>query len=205
MDKTKSIILAISAASGVILGLKTLGYLLENNYKVELIISERAYFIFEHELNLKIENDKNIIKETVLQFLKCQDKAGILTVWLNHEVWASPASGSYESAGMIISPTSMSTVASISCGLSDNLIERTADVMIKEDKPLVLVPRETPLSAIHLGNLHKLAQVGVKIVPPMLGFYNQAKSIDDAINFVVGKTLDAFKIDNDIYKRWNYE
>lgn len=205
MDKKKPIILAISAASGVILGIKTLEYLLNNDYKVELILSERAYFIFEHELNIKISHNKDIIKQSILVNIKHESKADNLTVWLNNEVWANPASGSYKSLGMIISPTSMSTVAAISCGLSDNLIERTADVMIKEANPLVLVPRETPLSAIHLGNLHKLSQLGVKIVPPMLGFYNQAQTIDEAIDFIVGKTLDAFKIDNDLYKRWNYE
>lgn len=118
------------------------------------------------------------------------------------EIGSPIASGSHRVNGMIIMPCTMATIASIANGLSKNLIERAADVCIKEGRPLVVVPRETPLSSIHLKNLLALSQCRVRIVPAMPAFYNKPSSIEDMINFVVGKVLDTLNIDNDIYKRW---
>lgn len=174
-------------------------------YNVELIISENAYFIADHELDIKLEHNKEVIKSKILDFIKKQDRSEFLKVWLNDELWANPASGSFKTNGMIISPCSMSTLASIAQGLSSNLIERASDVVIKEGRKLVLVPRETPLSAIHLENMFKLSKLGVKIVPPMPGFYGKMDTVEDIIEFSTGKTLDAFGIDNNLYRRWEYE
>lgn len=205
MIDNKPVILAISAASGVIYGIKTLSFLLENEYRVELIISEKAYYIFRQELGLEISHNSSVIKDNILDYLNLSNKKDALTVWLNDEIWANPASGSFDTLGMIITPASMATVASIACGLADKLISRCADVIIKEGRKLVIVPRETPLSSIHLENLLKLSNIGVKIVPPSVGFYNKIETLDDCINFVVGKTLDSFRIKNQLYKRWEYE
>jgi len=202
MNKEKPIVLAITAESGIIYGIRTLEFLLRERYKVELIISENAYFIAKNELELDLSHNSEIIKKNILNFLNLPELEKYLKVWLNNELWASPASGSYESSGMIITPASMATVAAITSGYAENLITRTADVMIKEHKDLVIVPRETPLSSIHLENLLKLSNLGVRIVPPVVGFYSKIQTLEDCINFVVGKTLDACNIENQIYKMW---
>lgn len=121
----------------------------------------------------------------------------------NDNLRASVASGSFITDGMIILPCSMKTLSSISNGFSSTLIDRVADVMIKEGRRLVISPRETPLSSIHLENMLKLSKIGVKIVPPMPGFYSNTKSLDDIINHHIMKILDQFNIDigNDL--RWN--
>ncbi|MEI8388543.1 MAG: UbiX family flavin prenyltransferase [bacterium] len=203
MDKKEPITLAITAASGIIFGIRTLEFLLRNDYKVELIISSKAYYIFEQELGIEISHDKNIIKGQILDYLDIDPNIETLKVWLDDEIWASPASGSYKSTGMIIAPASMASIASIASGLSENLISRTADVSIKEERTLVISPRETPFSAIHLENMLKLSKLRVKIVPPIIGFYGKIKTLEDGIDFVVGKTLDAAGIPNDLYERWS--
>ncbi|MEI7475555.1 MAG: UbiX family flavin prenyltransferase [bacterium] len=200
---SKPVVLAITAASGIQFGLKTLEYLLKNNLKVELIFSEKAYYISKHEIGLELAHDKEFIKQQVLDFLKLEDKEPNLKVWLNDEVWASCASGSYGVNHMIIAPASMSSIALISNGIAENLICRAADVILKEQKNLVIVPRETPLSSIHLENMLKLSKMGVKIIPPIAGFYANIKTIDDYINFVAGKILDSCNIDNTLYERWS--
>lgn len=202
MNKNEPIILAITAASGIIYGIRTLEFLLRNQYKVELIISSKAYYIFEQELGIKICHDKSIIKKQLLDYLDIDEETPNLKVWLDNEIWASPASGSYKTTGMIITPASMASIASISTGLSENLIARIADVMIKEERTLVISPRETPFSSIHLENMLKLSKLRVKIVPPIIGFYGKIKTLEDAIDFVVGKTLDATGIPNNLYQRW---
>lgn len=202
MNRDKPLLIAISGASGIILGIKILEYLLKNEYNVELILSEKSYYIAKHEINLDLPHDSDEIKENVLNFLNLENKENFLKVWLNDELWASPASGSYQLENMIIVPASMATVASIASGIAEKLITRAADVIIKESKNLILVPRETPFSTIHLENMLKLSRMGVKIVPPVLGFYGKVNSVENYINFVVGKILDASNIKNDIYTRW---
>src|SRR5450759_2148873 len=113
------------------------------------------------------------------------------------------ASGSSLAGAAIICPCSMSTLASIAAGVTRNLIHRVADVMLKERRPLVMVPRETPLSEIHLENMLKLARMGVRMIPAMPAFYSQPRSIDDLVNFVVGKVLDSLGIENALYQRWS--
>jgi len=202
MRKETPIVLAITAASGIVYGIRLLEYLLKEDYKVELIVSERAYYIAKQELGLEMKHDADVIKNNILSFINLFDKSKNLKVFLNDELWASPASGSYQTSGMIIAPCSMATLAAISAGFAEGLITRAADVIIKERKNLVIVPRETPLSSIHLENMLKLSNLGVSIVPPAVGFYADIKTVDDYINFIVGKILDACGITNELYKRW---
>lgn len=201
MDREKPIVLAITAASGVIYGVKVLEFLLKNNYKVELIISSKAYGIIKQEIELELEHNAETIRKNLLEYLDIDGKDH-LKVWLDNDMWANPASGSYKTSGMIVAPASMATVAAIAAGYAENLITRAADVCLKEKRPLTLVPRETPVSPIHLENMLKLSRLGVNIVLPAPGFYHKPKTVDDIINFVTGKILDACKIDNNLYERW---
>lgn len=201
MDREKPIVLAITAASGVIYGVKVLEFLLKNNYKVELIISSKAYGIIKQEIELELEHNAETIRKNLLEYLDIDGKDH-LKVWLDNDMWANPASGSYKTSGMIVAPASMATVAAIAAGYAENLITRAADVCLKEKRSLTLVPRETPVSPIHLENMLKLSRLGVNIVLPAPGFYYKPKNVDDIINFVTGKILDACNIDNNLYERW---
>ncbi|NLF82676.1 MAG: UbiX family flavin prenyltransferase [Candidatus Gastranaerophilales bacterium] len=182
-------------------GVKVLEFLLKNNYKVELIISSKAYGIIKQEIELELEHNAETIRKNLLEYLDIDGKDH-LKVWLDNDMWANPASGSYKTSGMIVAPASMATVAAIAAGYAENLITRAADVCLKEKRPLTLVPRETPVSPIHLENMLKLSRLGVNIVLPAPGFYHKPKTVDDIINFVTGKILDACKIDNNLYERW---
>ena len=200
------IIIAISGASGTIYGLRTLQFLLENNYKVELIISESAAKVALDEVNLYLSIDPEILKEQVLSYLESKNKKGdfgkLLKVWAFNDVAASISSGSYQTSGMIIIPCSMGTIASIASGISNNLITRAADVTLKERRRLVVTPREMPLSIIHLENMLALSKSGVIIAPASPAFYHMPKELPDMIDFVVGKVLDVFGIEHSLFKRW---
>jgi 4-hydroxy-3-polyprenylbenzoate decarboxylase len=128
--------------------------------------------------------------------------AADLGVHASGDIMAPPASGSRAPRAMLVVPCSMGTAARIASGVSSNLIERCADVVLKERRPLVLVPRETPLSSIHLRNLLTLSDAGAHIVPAMPGFYIQPRTIDDMVNHVAGKALDALGVEHDLYPRW---
>ncbi len=202
MKKNNPVILAITAASGIIFAIRTLEFLLKNDFQVELIVSSKAYYIAKHEIELDLSHDRKEIRENILKFLKVENKKQNLHVWLDDEIWASPSSGSYKTEGMIIAPASMAVISAISLGNAENLITRAADVCLKQKRPLTVVPRETPLNSIHLENMLKLSKLGVNIVPPITGFYGKIKTIDDSIDFVVGKILDINNIENSLYERW---
>ncbi len=121
------------------------------------------------------------------------------------DLFCGAASGSSAPDALVVCPCSMGTLARIACGISGNLIERSADVMLKERRPLLLVPRETPLSDIHLENMLKLSRAGARIIPAMPAFYGRPESVLDLVDFVVGKILDQLGIENDLYKRWGTE
>lgn len=123
-------------------------------------------------------------------------------VYDNQNIGAGPASGSWESMGMVIVPCSMKTVAGIHCGYSDNLLLRAADVTLKERRKLVLVARECPLSTIHLRNMYELSQMGAVILPPMMAYYNHPRSVEDCTSHIVGKILQQFGISAENFKRW---
>ncbi len=203
MKADNPLILAITAASGIIYGLRVLEFLLENNNKTELIISPKAYYIAKHELNLELCHSNDSIHKNITDFLKI--KTNNLKTWLDDELWANPSSGSYKTRGMIIAPASMAVISAVAHGHAETLITRAADVCLKEKRPLTIVPRETPLNSIHLENMLKLSGLGANIVLPVLGHYTKMKTIDEGIDFITGKILDAHKIDNNLYERWHYE
>ncbi len=215
------VIVAISGASGTVYGMRLLHFLLENNYKVELVISESASKVAEAEINLNLSLNPKILKEQVLSYLSevrgqrseirkenshlpslISHLSELLNVWSHNDIAASISSGSYRTSGMIIIPASMGTIGAIASGTSDNLITRAADVCLKERRKLILVPRETPLSSIHLENLLKLSRAGAIIAPACPGFYHNPKELNDVIHFVVGKVLDLIGIDHSLFKRW---
>jgi flavin prenyltransferase len=200
-----SITLAITGASGSIYGLKSLEFLLASNFSVELILSATALKVIKIELGLDLSS-KNAEQKSSLEVYFKQVNADVslsnLNIWSVDNLAASISSGSYRNQGMIIIPCSMGAIGRIANGTSEDLIARSADVCLKERKKLVIVPRETPLNSIHLENMLKLSREGAHIVPAMPAFYNQPKSIDDLVSFVVGKAMDCFGVENQIFKRW---
>jgi len=170
------IVIATSGASGVNLGLKAL-QLLPEEIEKHFIMSENSQTVLEKEM-------KNVV------------------VHDNSNIGASIASGSFGVDAMLIAPCSMNTLAKIACGISDNLITRCAAVMIKEQKKLILAPREMPFSAIALENMQKLAALGIVIAPPVLAYYSEQATLEEMENFLVGKWFDLLGIENNLYKRW---
>ncbi len=170
------IVIATSGASGVNLGLKTLE-LLPKNIERHFIMSKNSKTVLKKEMN-------------------------DITVHDNDNISASIASGSFGVDAMIIVPCSMNTLAKIACGISDNLITRCASVMIKEQKKLILAPREMPFSSIALENMQKLASLGIIIAPPVMAYYSKQQTLEDMENFIVGKWFDLLGIENELYERW---
>ena len=186
----KRLIIGITGASAVIYGVRLLEILTKQaDTEVHLTISASGARALWEELQIEVDIDN----------FRLDSLIGISSerVIYHHQsdIGAAIASGSFRTAGMIVVPCSMGTVASIASGISRNLIQRAADVCIKERRKLVIVPRETPLSAIHLENMLKLSRLGVCVLPAMPGFYHYPKTVDDQINFVVTKILDQFGMD----------
>ncbi len=181
------VILGITGASGIIHGKRLLEALRDLRVETHLIISEAGRTVIEKEL-------KDGIKDI--------EKLATFT-YNPRDLRAPISSGSYFVDAMIVVPASMKTVASISMGISNDLIARAADVQIKENRTLILVPRETPLNAIHLENMAKLARLGVTILPVMPGFYHGPETIENLVDFIVGKILDQLKLNHNLYKRWS--
>jgi len=198
------IIVAITGASGTVYGIRLLQFLLENNYNVELVISESACKVAKEELNLSLSLDPENLKELLLSYLGLFSSK-YLTVWSSDDISASISSGSYKTHGMIIIPASMGTIGRIASGISDNLITRAADVCLKERKKLIIVPREMPYSSIHIENLLKLSNAGAIIAPASPAFYHSPKELIELVDFVVGKVLDLFGFEHNLFKRWKKE
>lgn len=201
--KQKTITLAFTGASGAPYGIRLLECLLAADYHVYLLISSAARVVMATEHNLKLPANPEAAKETLSRYLRCDgDK---LTV-CGKEDWFSPvASGSAAPKQMVICPCSAGSVAAIAHGMSDNLVERAADVVLKERGQLILVVRETPFSTLHLENMHKLSQMGVTIMPAAPGFYHQPASIEDLIDFMVARILDHLGIEQGLVPRWGYD
>ena len=197
---TKPLIIGVSGASGLIYAVHALKYLLAADYTIELVASRATYMVWQAEQNIRMPAEPD------QQELFWRDQAGVKTGILNCHRWGDVgdniASGSFRTLGMVIIPCSMSTVGKIAAGLSSDLLERAADVQMKEGKPLVVVPRETPFSLIHLRNLTTLAEAGVKIVPAIPAWYHHPKTIEDLVDFVVARTLDTLDIDCIPLERW---
>lgn len=180
------IIVGISGASGAIYGFRLIEVLKQAGCEIHAVISDYGWQVLQHECNV--------------------DREGILAIvdFLHdvHNLAACIASGSFKTDAMVVAPCSMRTLGVIANGIADNLISRAADVMLKEGRQLILLPRETPLNAIHLANMLKLAQLGVKIVPASPGFYHQPQDLQALIDMMVGKICDLLNIEHNLFQRW---
>ena len=193
----RRLIVGITGASAGVYGVRLLQVLTkQEDIEVHLTISSSGARALFEELQLEIDLD-NFELESLIGVSSPR-------VIYHHEsdIAAPIASGSFRTEGMVVVPCSMGSIASIAGGMSRNLIQRAADVCIKENRKLVVVPRETPLSPIHLENMLKLSRVGVCVLPAMPGFYHFPKNVDDLLNFVVTKILDQFGIDTGLIQRW---
>jgi len=182
----KRILLGISGASGTPYAFALLKALKETEYEVHLIVSSAAEKVLQLETDISLE-----------QLTSLADKVHDIK-----DFAAPPASGSWLHEGMIICPCSMSSLASIAQGIGTNLLHRCADVTLKERRPLVIVPRETPLNRIHLKNLLAAQEAGAVILPPTPGFYHHPKTVVDMVNHIAGRILDQLGIENSLFKRW---
>lgn len=189
--------IAMTGASGAAYGVLLLQQLAAAGHDLSLVVSPDGLTVLREETGIDWSGDP----ATVQQRLDRQYGARVIW-WEPANFYAPIASGSHRTDGMIIVPCSMKTVAAVAHGLSSSLIERAADVTLKERRPLIVVPRETPFSVVHLDNLLTLARAGAHIVPAMPGFYHHPKTIDDLVGFVVGRILDHLGVPHQLVPRW---
>jgi 4-hydroxy-3-polyprenylbenzoate decarboxylase len=198
--KNESIIVAITGASGAIYGLRLVQRLAQKGISQHLLLSNASRIVLKQEVDLDLPAAPEASAVVLAQHLDIPEQ---LIKCYGLEDWFSPAaSGSAGIRRMVIIPCSMGSLARIASGVSDNLIERAADVMLKEKRQLILVPRETPLSTIHLENMLKLARMGAHIIPAMPSFYHRPQSLDDIIDFLVNRVLDHLEIPNPEAQQW---
>ncbi len=180
------VIIGITGASGAIYGLRLLEVLKQAGCEAHAVVSANGWTVLAHECGV----GRAAVAALADRLYDIEDYG------------AAPASGSFRAEAMVVAPCSMRTLAAISCGLADNLLTRAADVTMKEGRRLVLVPRETPLSAIHLENMLKLARLGVRLVPACPGFYHKPPDVAALVDMLVGKVCDALGVEHDLVKRW---
>lgn len=197
-----AITLAITGASGAPYALKLLQELTNHYQKVYLMLSSAARVVLATECGVQVNKSPSVIERELAEQLAID--AGAIEAF-SSDNWMSPvASGSSAPKQMIVCPCSTGTLSAIAHGASDNLIERAADVVMKERGQLILVPRETPFNTIHLENMTRLSQMGVTIMPASPGFYNEPKSIDDLVDFMVARILDHLNLEHSLGHRWGY-
>lgn len=194
----KRYVLGITGATGPAIGLRVLKEL-SRTAEVHVIISRQSFSIILEETGADLSDETAAAVEKRLRKF-----AASKNIYYHDEgdFEAPVASGSFKTDGMFVVPCSMKSLSGIANGYANSLIERAADVTIKEGRALLLAPREMPFSAIHLENMLKLARLGVKIAPPVMGFYHGPKSLDDMVDFVAGKILDAMGVEHEIFRRW---
>jgi flavin prenyltransferase len=183
----KKVVIGITGASGAIYGVRLLEVLKETGIvEVHLVVSAAGKLVIEHECGINYEQVRSLATRT----------------YNVDDFTAAIASGSFRTNGMVIAPCSMKTLGMIANGIADNLMIRAADCMLKEGRKLILLPRESPLNAIHLENMLKLARMGVHIVPASPGFYHLPKTLQAAVDMIVGKTCDLLDIEHQLFTRW---
>lgn len=197
---TKTIAVAFTGASGMPYGMRLVDCLLAAGCQVWLLYSQVAQIVARQEMGIELPSRPAELEAALRERFK--DVDGRLRVFGREEWFAPPASGSNPPDAMVVCPCTMGTLAAIAAGLAQNLIERAADVVIKEGRKLILVPRETPLSALHLENMLRLARLGVVILPPSPGFYHHPQRIDDLVDFVVARILDQLGVAHSLMPRW---
>lgn len=200
-NERRHFLVAITGASGSVYGLRLVKELLPAGCRVSLLLSEPGRQVLNYEAGLSwsaepAERQRQVRAYFGAERIDCLDNA---------DLFATVASGSNTADAMVIAPCSMGTAGRVAAGLSGTLLERAADVMLKERRPLLLVPRETPLSVIHLENLLRLARAGAVVIPAMPAFYHTPQSVDDLIAFVVGKVLDQLQVPHTLFARWGEE
>ncbi|MFC4302787.1 UbiX family flavin prenyltransferase [Cohnella boryungensis] len=191
-------VIGITGASGAIYGITLCRQLLNAGFHLHLVVSDAGWRVLKEELGWNVSNRLECVNSAFGSAVS----EGRMTYHPLNDIGASIASGSFICEGMAIVPCSMGSLSAIASGASTNLLTRAADVMLKEGRPLLIVPRETPLHAIHLENMLKLSRLGVRIIPAMPAFYNGPQSIEDIVHFIVGKTMDNMGIEHNLYKRW---
>ncbi|WP_348720328.1 flavin prenyltransferase UbiX [uncultured Alcanivorax sp.] len=196
----KRITLAFTGASGAPYGLRLLQCLLDADCEVFVILSKAARVVIGMETELKLPAGTGAAEQALRDWVQT-DRGNLVVCGL--EQWTAPvASGSGAPAAMVVCPCSTGTLSAIACGASDNLIERAADVAIKEGRKLILVPREAPFSPLHLENMLKLSRLGVTIMPAAPGFYHQPETVQDLVDFIVARLLDHLGVEQTLVKRW---
>ena len=197
----RRIVVGITGASGALYAVRTVAALLSRDCQVELVVSDFGRRLLRDELGETAALD-GLLEYLVTRYGDSV-RAGTLTVYRNRDVGASIASGSYACEAMVIVPCSMKTLAGVAHGLSRTLIERAADVMLKERRPLVLVPRETPMSLPQLRNMVASAEAGALVLPAMPAFYQRPRTLDDLADFMAGKILGALGFSHELYPPWS--
>lgn len=180
------LLVGMSGGSGVVYGVRLLEVLKQRKVEAHLVISTAAQETLAIETDYKLGYVESLASR----------------VYRFNDIAAAPASGTFRAQGMVVIPCSMKTLAGIATGYSDNLLLRAAEVQLKERRPLVLVPRETPLTTIHMENMLRVARAGAIVLPAMPGFYDRPKTVGDLVDHVVGKALDVLNIEHGLYKQW---
>lgn len=194
----KKFVFAITGATGPVVGMRVLKELSAYS-EVHIVISSQSFSIIRDETGVDFSGSSTAIIRKKIQAYAGSKR---LFYYDEKDFEAPISSGSFRTDGMFVVPCTMKTLSGIANGYTNSLIERAADVTIKEGRPLLISPREMPFSAIHLENMLKLARLGVRIAPPVPGFYHQPKKIEDLVDFIAGKILDAMGVEHNIYKRW---
>jgi len=197
---SRSIVLAITGASGAIYAMRTMAALLERGCHLELVISDYGRRLLRDELGDRASVDR--LSDYLVAKYGSGVEKGTTTLYSNKDLGARIASGSQDCQGMVVVPCSMKTLAGIAHGLSRNLVERAADVMLKERRPLIIVPRETPMSLPQLKNMVLCAEAGAMIMPAMPAFYQMPQTLDDLADFMAGKILSALGFEHELYPAW---
>lgn len=196
----KRVVVGIGGATGVVYGVKIVNTLLRKHYNVDLILTKTSEAIISEEIEDGLGWLKDLQRPPDHEFMNLTTPS--VTVHRPDNFHASISSGSVKTEGMIIAPCSMGCLARVAHGMSSNLMERAADVVLKEGRPLLIVPRETPFNRIHIENMLKLAKMGVVIHPALPSFYNKPESIDDIVDHSVGRILERFGVGTDLMRRW---
>lgn len=197
--KNMNIFLAITGASGSIYGLRLIEQLSRRGCSLTVTASRGGQLVCRDETGLDLSGEPAQAEQRLISLV---GGGGAIRVVSPDDLFCSAASGSAAPDAMLVAPCSMGSMARIACGTSSNLIERVADVMLKERRPLLMVPRETPFSEIHLENMLRLTRAGARIIPAMPAFYHKPRTVDDMVDFVAGKILDQLGIANELFARW---
>jgi flavin prenyltransferase len=200
MTSNRTMVVAITGASGAVYATRTVAALLERGCHLELIVSDYGRRLLRDELGDAAAVEK--LLDYLVAVYGEGVRAGSYTLHSNRDLGARIASGSQDAEAMVIVPCSMKTLAGVANGLSRNLVERAADVMLKERRPLIIVPRETPMSLPQLRNMVLCAEAGAMVMPAMPAFYQMPKTLDDLANFMAGKIVSALGFAHDLYPAW---